>query len=545
MAIFQKPAAPEGFTYALDGAGKETNVLTAKISSAVSSANAAVTAAAKTSPINLSVPTFSADTNGPSLVETMNAIKSGAINADITAGLNKISSVASSLPSTVSSSLADAQAAIATKMTEAQAQLPKLMAVAQANMDLTIKMSIAQTGQPPTEDQLKAASGALAIFQDGPKLLNDQAETISKAVAAAGPAFSAAIPAATDLTKVGLEKATSLATQAGSAVTSFAASIPSATIPDPGNPELTIPNPDYTAFAADPANAAKLSSLSSLTSSVGSLASGLTSGFAAVEEKANTALAGGLTDLKAFAFAAQLATPATGIMATARAASIDTTKLSAAQISKTVEMASKVKTSTPPADEKNGGVDSTGDKLPEPTATPAPPKTAVFGKNPSDKISEGFRDTYWDAVSGVKAQVEKQKTELRAGSLNAFYPGYTTLKSKAKEIEEQKPDAASRTAEDVRILTEYANAKKIVGSKSIVFKTWSQTVKIYNEGAAAYNTLNGLFKANATYGDVPKSVETWITVTTQSWDNNTDGYYATFAEYKAANPNEDFSWSSV
>jgi hypothetical protein len=542
MAIFEKPAAPAGFTYAIDGLGKATNVLTSKISSAAANASALIQRVAATSPVNFKIPSFGADTNGPTLYETMQSVKSGAINADITAGLSKISNVASSLPASVSSALAEQQAAIAEKMAAAQAQLPKLLAVAQANMDLTVKMAIAQTGKPPSEEQLKAASGALAIFQDGPKLLNEQAESISKSIAAAGPSFSSAISSATDFAKVGLEKATSLATQAGSAVTGFFNSVPSETIDDPENPGLSIPNPDFTSFAALPENAAKLSSLSSLTSSVSSLAVGLTSSFAVIEEKAAAALAGGIADLKAFAFAAQLAQPATGIMATVKSASVDLSKVSAAQISKTIEMASKVKVSTPPADAENNGTATVETKIPETSTSLPPPKIVIFGKSAGDKISESFRTIYYNSLMTTKALVDALKASAPQ-DLDAFYPGYSALKAKKLAIEKETPDAATRTAADTAIVTEYTNARKLVNI-AVFWKTWTQTVAIYNAGSTEYNILNGLFKADKTYGDVPMSVEYYIKVTSQTWDNSFDGWYSTFKDYVAAHPEEDFSWSS-
>lgn len=284
--------------------------------------------------------------NPPNLSETMEKIKSGAINADITANLGKIGEVSGSLPPESSGQLEAVKASIAAKMAEAQAQLPKLLAMAQANVDILTKKKIAETGQPPTEAEIKAAQGSLTIFQDGPKLLEEKAAEISKAVAQAGTDFGAAISkglsSAADFTKVGINKVTDLAKTAGAKISEFANGVPSQTIPDPANPGQTIPNPAYATFAADPANAAKLSKLSEVTTTMNSAAADMESKFAAIEEKQATAVTGGMAELKAFAFAAQLSQPATGLKATVQNFSLDTKAFDPTSITKTFAQASKL-----------------------------------------------------------------------------------------------------------------------------------------------------------------------------------------------------------
>jgi len=150
--------------------------------------------------------------NPPNLSETIDKIKSGAVNADITASLGKIGEVSGTLPAGANADLEAAKADIAAKMAKAQADLPKLLAIAQGNVDLLTKKKIAETGKPPTEAEIKAAQGALAIFQDGPKLLESKAAEISKAVAQAGEDFGAALnkglSSAKDFTKAGITKVT-------------------------------------------------------------------------------------------------------------------------------------------------------------------------------------------------------------------------------------------------------------------------------------------------------------------------------------------------
>jgi hypothetical protein len=535
------PSPPAGFGFAKDALGSVTGKLSPAITDSLKSASSSITAAGSKFFANLPPPpTFGADTNGPSLVDAMNSIKNGSINADITASLGNIGDIAGSLPPGVGGALDAAKAEIAEKMAAAQAELPKLMAIAQANMDLTVKLSISSTGEPPSAEQLKAASGPLAIFQDGPAMLKAQAEGISKSVAEAGAAFGAALPAGVDLAKAGLAKATDFAKSAGAAVAGFASSVPSETIPDPLNPEATIPNPAFAAFSAIPENASKLSSLSGLTGALGTAAGGLTAAFGAIEAKANAAIAGGITDLKAFAFASQLAAPASGIMAAAKGAATDLSKISPLQIAKTNQMAASMAPTTPP---KNTTVD--GKTEPQllkdkDATTSANPKKAIFDKTPTDKVSESFVDILsdWaDVIMGLYPTLAK----TAEADFDRWYPGYAAQRIKADAIKTDKPDVADRTAEENRLVEKRAKLRAILISDGMAYQTLKLAQENANRAANVYNTVLAAFKANQRYGDVPLSVEGEFNQIKNSGEGQPKGF-ATFADYKAANPGVDFSW---
>jgi hypothetical protein len=535
MPLLNLPNPPDGFSFSVNGLGQQTGTL---IKSAASTINDAAKKLVSSLP-KPDIPAFSApaDSNGPSLTATMDAIKNGSINKDITASLNKISSVASSLPNDISSAVADAQAAIAAKMAAAQAQLPKLMAIAQSNMDLTAKMALAN-GAPATEAQLKAASGSLAIFQDGPAALKAQAESISKSVAEAGKDFGAKLPAAlntaSNYAKAGLDKVVSLATTAGASVTSFANSVPAQTIPDPGNPGQTIPNPAYTSFAANPANASKLASLDSLKTNLTTAAAGLTTAFGAIEAKANAAVAGGIADLKAFAESAQLAQPAGGIMAEARALSIDATKVSAAQINKVIAQSAASNPAAPPK-AADAAIKETKVKEAEaPVAIAA--TTAIFGKNPSDKISETFVDAYatsWGKINDYFKSITAPAS-LDA-QLNAFYPNYTIIRDKAKQIESAKSDPASRTAEETYYVDKRAKLRGLA-ENFVVYQGVIRTQSQMNERARQYQLLKKLFEENKTYGEAPLSIETAIRTSAVLSDAEEAKYFKTYADLIKAKP---------
>jgi hypothetical protein len=535
MPLLNLPSPPDGFSFSLNGLGQQTGTLVTSAASLLNDTAKKLVGSLPKAPENLFSP--GADINGPSLTATMADIKSGAINKDITASLAKISGVAGSLPTDVGNAMAEAQSAIATKMAEAQAQLPKLLAIAQANMELTTKTALAN-GAPPTEAQLKEASGSLAIFQDGPAALKAQAESISKTVAEAGKDFGAKLPAALDtvsnFAKAGLDKISTLATSAGSSISSFASGVPTTTIPNPlgGSP---ITNPAYTSFIANPDNASKVSSLNSLTSNLATAAAGLTSAFAVIEAKANTAVSAGITDLKAFAAAAQFAQPAGGIMAAARSISIDTTKVSAAQINKVVAQSAAGSVATSPKAD-DASVKET--KLSEPAQTTVTAtKTGIFGKDPNEKISESFVTAYADHWRGTNTYLQTltAKATFQA-KLNAFYPNYVGIKERAVQIEKDKPDPASRTAEETYYVDKRAKLKGLVDGYFVFYRGIIKTQSQLNERATQYKLLKNLFEQNRTYGDCPKSIETAISTSAVLSDAEEANLFMTYADLKKAKP---------
>jgi hypothetical protein len=538
MAIIQLPEPPSGFQFAKDGLGKVTSKLVPSISDSLKSASNSFTSAKSKFFSNLpKPPSFGADTNGPSLLDSMNAIKDGSINKDIAASLNNIGEVTGSLPPEAAAALEASKAEVAAKMAKAQADLPKTMALAQANMDLTVKLSIASTGEPPTEDQLKEASGALTIFQEGPEMLKAQAESISKKVAEAGAAFGAPAPGGLDFAKAGLTKVTDLAKSAGAKITEFATGVPSETIPDPANPGQTIPNPAFLSFAADPENSKKLSGLASLSSALDSAAEGLTSAFGALEAKADAAVAGGIADLKAFAFASQLAAPAVGVMADAKNAATDLSKVSALQIAKTNSMAAAAATATPPKNTTVDGFNSTKAITEPATDNPAPPKKTVWDKNPREKISQSFIEVISGVTDRLLALTESLEKTFKQ-DINLFYPGYSAQKERSDAIEKNKPNPDDRTDEEKRIVEKRYKLKAIVESDAMFYQSYIFSKEADNTAVEAFNLLLSLYKSNKRYGDVPLSVEAAYSYDVSGQPKG----FATFAEYKAANPGVDFSW---
>ena len=513
----------------------------------------------------------------PNLSETMDKIKSGAINADITANLSKIGEVSGSLPGVSNAQLEAAKADIAAKMQQAQKDLPKLLAMAQSNVDILTKKKIAETGKPPTEAEIKVAQGALTIFQDGPKLLESKAAEISKAVAQAGTDFGAAISkglsSAADFTKAGIGKVTELAKTAGTKISEFANGVPSQTIPDPNNPGQTIPNPAYATFAADPANATKLTKLAEVTTKMNDAAADMQSKFAAIEEKQATAVAGGMAELKAFAFAAQLSQPATGLKATVQNFSLDTKAFDPTSIAKTFSQASKLGPSIDTSlysKTKDEDLTYKGDdglvwdrvnaerlrrslpglaaigtpRPPEPPLVPAGPtppkdpattvkvtkepsvaeekpkastvkKRAIFDKDPDELITNPFVREYYKVFEVYDKRVQELQAEANKTPIQDWYKGnsivdYDSLRDKKLKIDKDKPEASDRTPEENLIVKQQKFYRQLFLDNSSLSLQSRWVSGRRNEIALNYDTLRNAFQASKTFEALPPSVESAV-----------------------------------
>ena len=542
--------------------------------------------------------------NPPNLSDTISKIKDGSINADITASLGKIGEVAGSLPGVSSTQLEAAKADIAAKMAKAQADLPKLLAMAQSNVDILTKKKIAETGKPPTEAEIKAAQGALTIFQDGPKLLESKAAEISKAVTQAGPDFGAKVPAGitsvANFAKAGLTKITALATIAGGKITEFALGVPSQTIPDPANPTgPAIPNPAYATFAAIPANATKITKLADISTKMNEASADMTSKFAAIETAQASAVSGGMADLKAFAFAAQLSQPATGFKATIQDFTLNKNAFDPTSISKTFASASKLGPSidtslykstkdedltytgddgivwdrvnaerlrrslsglptprpkepplvpagpTPPKDPATVVKESKSVKVDEtPIATTATTKKkAIFGKDPDEKIYNPFVKEYYKVFAIFSIRLEELEKGVKDGMITRWIGSefdFTTLSTKARKILTDKPDATTRTPDEALLVAQREFYKQLTLTYSEEYLRYKWTLDRRNELNEQYGILRAAFMASKTFGEVPMSVEEAAMKDggPPDWKKFVPVYYVSYAEFVKANPDK-------
>jgi len=541
--------------------------------------------------------------NPPNLSDTMSKIKDGSINADITANLSKIGEVSGSLPGVSSAQLEAAKADIAAKMAKAQADLPKLLAMAQANVDILTKKKIAETGKPPTEAEIKAAQGALTIFQDGPKLLESKAAEISKAVAESGKDFGAnlskGLSSAKDFAKAGINKVTNLAKTAGAKITEFANGVPSQTIPDPANPGQTLPNPAYTTFAANPANAAKIAKVTEVTGKMNAAAADMTTKFAEIETAQASAVTGGMADLKAFAFAARLSQPATGFKATIQDFTLNKDAFDPTSISKTFATASKLGPSIDTSlykSTKDEDLTYTGDDgivwdrvnaerlrrslsgLPTPRpkepplvpAGPTPPKDpetviktakivdpdavtatkatatkkkAVFDKELDEKIYNPFVKEYYKILTlwdTDRMQLEKQVLASSTTEWVGDAADFNKIKTEYKRIIEEKPDASTRTAEENLIVKQRNYYRGLSEQYSELFKRYSWSSGRFKEVATQYAIVREAFMASKTFGDLAPSTESAIMANVPNeWKKYVGEVYKSYAEFAKANPDKD------
>lgn len=543
----------------------------------------------------------------PNLSTTIDKIKSGSINADIASALDKIGEVSGSLPAGASADIAAAKTAIAAKMAALQAQLPKLLAMAQMNTDILTKKKIAETGQPPTETEIKAAQGAIAIFQDGPRLLESKAAEVSKEVATAGTDFGAKLTTglnkAADFAKAGLTKVTALAKTAGVKISEFASGVPSATVPDPANPSgPAIPNPTYVAFAAIPANASKLTSLADIKTKLDSAAADMSSKFAELETVQDAATTSTMADLKAFGFAAKLSQTVTGLAATVQNFALDPTAFDPTSIAKTFSQASQLGASidtslyskTKDEDLTYGGDDgivwdrSNAERLrrglpglaaigsPRPLdpplvpAGPTPPKDpstvirevktvkidetptattattkkkAVFDKDLDEKIYNPFVKQYFKVFSIFDTRTNALDKEIKDGLMTRWIGSafdFSTLSTNARKVLEDKPDATTRTAEETLLVKQREFYKQLTITYSTEYVKYKWTLERRNEINEQYGILRAAFMAGKAFGDLPTSVETAVMKDSgpDQWKKFVSGYYDSFTEFSAANPDK-------
>jgi hypothetical protein len=522
----------------------------------------------------------------PNLNETMNKIKDGSINADITAGLNNISSVSASLPGFLTAGLNAAKEAAAEQMAELQSQLPKLQAIAATNVDILTKQAIAATGKPPTEAQIKQASGALAIFQDAPAALRTQAENLAKSIGSAAGAFGGP------------------SSKLSAALTSFTASIPEATIPNPVPGGAPIPNPAFTAFSAIPANAQKLTGLTGLAGSLTAAAGNLTSQFGALVESQGLAVDSSTSNIKAFGFAASLAKKVVGLAAAANDAALNPAAFNADSISQTfgqaVRLGPALDTSLykntkdddltytgddglvwdrvnterlrrnlagltnkrpddpPPVDRgttppKESSAPKPGITVQDPdetNAAPATPTKIVFEKPPNEKISKRFVLIYETVKDNFDKYSDTQKEIVEFDRYKKEYFGsavdYLALVDEVKKISKSK-----NGSKDKKDYTDAENLKfkqyKFYLTAWKQSKEWGEyvwSIDAFNFCAEQYNILYDAWQAGKTYKDLPLSLEEPINSperTIGNWEKIFGkDFFTTFQDWQKANPSLSF-----
>lgn len=208
------------------------------------------------------------------------------------------------MPAALAGSLTALQNDMKAKVDSAISNLGRDMSIARTSMNLQNKLSFTSTGKPASDSVLASALGPMAVLLQGPKLLADQAASIS----------SAAI-SFTATSGLSMESITSFAT----------------TVPAQFYANLEI-NPDYTAFVADPANAANVSILSNLTSTMSTIASTASNALTAAEGAASSALSSAIADIKSLSLAALITSPMPPAMTLALNQTVDYAKIAVPNI---------------------------------------------------------------------------------------------------------------------------------------------------------------------------------------------------------------------
>jgi hypothetical protein len=226
-------------------------------------------------------------------------------------------------------------------------------------------------------------------------------------------------------------------------------------------------------------------------------------------------------------------------MAQVRSIAVDTSKVSPEQINKVISQAAASNPAQPP---KPADAEATKVvKAPEESTASASgsplPKTAIFNKNPTDKISLAFVQAYLakveEGIAFRKALTDKAKYEEK---LNAFYPNYVSIRDRGEQIKKDKPDPATRTEEENNAV-EKREKLKALASQYFLYsanakKVWNQV----NTRIEQYNLLKKLYMEDRRYGDCPTTIETAISTSAVLSDEEESQYYQTYADLIKVRP---------
>jgi len=370
----------------------------------------------------------------PSLSDTINSIKSGAVFADVTAALSDVTSMASQLPQEFTAVFDSAVSSVTAAMSAAQANLPTLMSVASTQANVINMQSVSSTGQPATNTALSVACGALAIFRDGPAMLRAKLNEIIESIKGFAAGFNVSIEGLP-----GIEAAKKVAAAIKGTVSQISDLVKDVvTAVDQAAKDLAQAALD--AFSA--ANAGLKSMYDSVAGAVQNAASGLVSGINGLVEQGKAAFRDAIKDIKAFAAGIQFSLPsATPCSSEAKAVALDQTKLTDPS-----KISGAVSVPAPTTDNVMTG----------PAALEGPEET--LRKNPNiERVTKSellkFKDQY------VTPLFNEHVAEKNALFSTAEMDEYNAAKAESDRIIVDVPDPVDRTSDQQAKVDEFESIR--------------------------------------------------------------------------------------
>lgn len=407
----------------------------------------------------------------PSYADMLNTIKSGSIFKDVSGQLGALGN------------LGVDTSAMAATIEKAKSTMSIDMAIANAGLAQKAKEAQA-AGTTLSDADKEAAMGPLSVLKN---LQSTMTNAMNSAVASIS---SAAGTLGTSLS--GLNPTAALNSVASSA-TAFSASVPSQTIPDPDNPGQSIPNPAYTAFAADPANASKMSAVSSIASAASSIGSGLTTSLGGFAAAAVAAKAGIIGTLKADAMLATLTKPMPAQMGSIAGDSLNLGSINKFAAIKAQEApAAIVPEKTPDAIRPASNAN----------LLKGMPASAINNDNNKriwtyelEKLNadlQSKRDAYFGAFGTTKdASPEAKSAAMNAWVASKLGPEKEEIRQQAVALKKAKPDMSTYTAEELAIVEQSkANGKALRETPEYIHvqtDLWGELDKYQGWYKIAYN----------------------------------------------------------
>lgn len=431
----------------------------------------------------------------PSYAATLAAVKDGSIFSGMETSISSMTSMASALPSSISSTLSTAVSGVSSQVAAARASMPRDLSIAQSNMDALAREQIASRSDSdtsiPSLSSLSSGADNLAVLREGPSLLKTHTDAITSSICSNSLVNASFSLSSTDPSEV------------ASTISSFTTTIPAQTIASSTDASVQVINPEFVTFSADASNKAKMDALGipqvdpsnvsstlsvssdSLASALSSAASNLTSEMTSLVNKAKTATAAAISNLKAAATAMILAATHNDTIQSIKTANIDTSKISALSITKSANLTALYSPSIPTPNPVVNGFPTAQNVL---SLTPAMVEAAA-----SDRVQSSELDSYLSSTSTLKLNLTTSQANFTS---SPEYVKVKALQDQATVIASSKPDITSRTVSEQAIMAQYEQASaSLKGTAS--YQAYSQHLESFNASNNGYQEAVTAYTTNS------------------------------------------------
>jgi hypothetical protein len=293
---------------------------------------------------------------------------------------------------------------------------------------------------------------------------------------------------------------------------------------------------DYSNFISDPGNAGKLAAAGDFASAAAGIGSSLVSSLTAKKNEGAEKKAAAIDLLKAEAMVSMLSKPQSKAVGSTLTSSIDTSKFDAYTVIKAQE---SEPAPLPPVVEK-----ASDNYRSQPTSS----AVKTFEPEPrTENISQ--RVTSFDVNNLTKKRQEAAKIFNSYMGLGSFDdtvrinlvkekmledfdaylgPVFAAENSNAKRIEKEKPDAASRSAEEAALVEKRQKLFRPNFFRSAFYKGYLERLELYNLYAVSHKEAFDAWMKDQTFDGLPSVIQQAITAPLSEVTNYQFGTYTDF-----------------